>query len=232
MPESPELKEPNFERPMVHPLPVNRALRVVKAPPHALLDDEALLAGLANRDPALGSELCHRLMHVVDGTLYRVLGARESDHDDLVQVAFEQIVLSIHRGKFARECSLATWASAITCNVALRAIRSRRAERKVFDATQDVEDLGPRVSGTRDPEAQLSSRNELNRLRRHLSQMSSKLAETLVLHDVLGCDLAETAKVVGASLAATQSRLVRGRKDLNARMQQDREALQQRGASR
>ncbi|MEP7050343.1 MAG: RNA polymerase sigma factor [Pseudomonadota bacterium] len=218
---------------MVQPIPLNRALRVVKAPAHASLDDDALLAGLANRDPALGAELCHRLMHVVDGTLYRVLGGRESDHDDLVQVAFEQIVLSIQRGKFAGECSLATWASAITFNVALRAIRSRRAERKVFDASKDVEALGARVSGPRDPEAQLSSRNELDRLRHHLSQMSDKLAETLVLHDMLGCDLAETAKVVGASVAATQSRLVRGRKDLTARIQQDREAaLQQRGATR
>ena len=211
---------------------MNRALRVVKAPPHASLDDDALLQGLANRDPALGAELCHRLMHVVDGTLYRVLGSRESDHDDLVQVAFEQIVLSIHRGKFARECSLATWASAITCNVALRAIRSRRAERKVFDATQDVEDLAPRLSSSRDPEAQLSSRSELDRLRRHLSQMSEKLAETLLLHDVLGCDLAETAALVKASLAATQSRLVRGRKELTARIHADREALQKSGAAR
>jgi RNA polymerase sigma factor (sigma-70 family) len=232
MPESPLLEEPNLERPMVQLLPLNRALRVVKTPPQPSLDEHALLEGLANGDPTLGSELCQRLMHVVDGTLYRVLGGRESDHDDLVQIAFEQIVISIHRGKFSRQCSLATWASAITCNVGLRAIRSRRAERKVFDATQSVEELGPRLSGSRDPEAQLSTRDELSRLRHHLSRMSDKLAETLVLHDMIGCDLAETATLVGASLAATQSRLVRGRKDLTTRIQGDREALQQRGAAR
>lgn len=232
MPEYRGLEAPNFERPMVQPLPLNRALRVVKTPPHASLDDDALLQGVYQRDPALGAELCHRLMHVVDGTLYRVLGGREPDHDDLVQVSFEQIVLSIHRGKFARECSLATWASAIACNVALRAIRSRRAERKVFDASQDVLELGPHLPGSRDPEALLSSRNELDRLRQHLSQMSDKLAETLVLHDVLGCDLAETATLVRASLAATQSRLVRGRKELTARIQADREARKPSGAKR
>jgi RNA polymerase sigma factor (sigma-70 family) len=232
MPESPLAEEPSPERPMVQPLPVNRALRVVKTPPRASLDDDALLEGLVNGDPALGSELCQRLMHVVDCALYRVLGARESDHDDLIQISFEQIVISIHRGKFSRQCSLATWASAITCNVGLRAIRSRRAERKVFDATQSVEELGPRLSGAKDPEAQLSSRSELDRLRHHLSQMSDKLAETLLLHDMIGCDLAETATLVGASLAATQSRLVRGRKDLATRIQADREALQQRGAAR
>jgi RNA polymerase sigma factor (sigma-70 family) len=211
---------------MVHPLSRNRALRVVKTPPPAAhkpneLTEDELILGLANRDPTLGSELCQRLMRVVDGTLYRVLGKREADHDDLVQVAFEQIVLSIYRGKFSRECTLATWASAITCNVALRAIRSRRIERKLFDESQDIDRLLPRQSG-QNPEAQLNSRNELERLRHHLSQMSEKLAEALLLHDVLGCELAETAKLVGASLAATQSRLVRGRKELTARLHKDR----------
>ena len=83
-----------------------------------------------------------------------------------------------------------------------------------------------------DPEAQLSSRNELDRLRRHLSPIFDELAETLLLHDALGCDLAETATLVGALLAATRSRLVRGRKDLTARIREDREALHQRRATR
>jgi RNA polymerase sigma factor (sigma-70 family) len=216
---------------MARPLPVKPMLRVVKAPHPASLDDDALIEGVAQRDPRLGSELCHRLMHVVDGTLYRVLGKREADHDDLVQVSFEQIVLSIYRGRFLRECSLSTWASAITCNVALRAIRSRRTERRVFDPTQDIDQLGPRLSGANDPEAQLSSRKELDRLRYHLSRMSEKYAQTLLLHDVLGCSLSETAKLVGASLAATQSRLARGRKELAARIRHDRDERQSRGAT-
>lgn len=232
MPEFGRLEEPNFERLMVQSPHRNRVLRVVRTPTPPSLDEQALIDGLANRDPTLGSELCQRLMHVVDGTLFRVLGGREADHDDLVQVSFEQIVLSIYRGKFSRECSLATWASAITCNVALRAIRSRRTERKLFDPTQDVEQIGARLSGPRDPEAQLSSRNELDRLRYHLSRMSEKLAEALLLHDVLGCELAETATLVGASVAATQSRLVRGRKELAARIHQDRAALLQPGVTR
>ena len=217
---------------MAHSLPLKPLLRVVKPPRPASLDDEALIEAVARRDPALGSELCHRLMHVVDGTLYRVLGKREADHDDLVQSSFEQIVLSIYRGQFLRECSLSTWASAITSNVALRAIRSRRTERKVFDPTQDIEQLGPRLSSANHPEARMASRNELDRLRYHLSQMSEKYAETLLLHDVLGCGLSETATLVGASVAATQSRLVRGRRELAARIRQDREERQPRGGTR
>src|SRR5689334_7761475 len=123
----------------------NPVLRVVRTTSLAEVNeapsDDDLLDGLIQGDRALGSELCRRMMRVVDGTLYRVLGRREADHDDLVQASFEQIVLTLSQGKFSRECSLTTWASAITCNVALHAIRRRRTERRIFDESCDGEAL-------------------------------------------------------------------------------------------
>ena len=47
-----------------------------------------------------------------------------------------------------------------------------------------------------------------------LGRMRPKHAEAVLLHDVLGHDLAEIAVMTGASAAAAQSRLVRGRKEL------------------
>jgi DNA-directed RNA polymerase specialized sigma24 family protein len=130
-------------------------LRVVHTPPDQvsqLLSEDDLLEGLIRGDRRLGSELCRRMISVVDATLYRVLGRREADHDDLVQTSFEQLVLSLNRGKFSRECSLSTWASAITCNVALHAIRRRRTERRIFDDTLEFETLSARAAGSADPE--------------------------------------------------------------------------------
>ncbi|HWA73234.1 MAG TPA: RNA polymerase sigma factor [Polyangiaceae bacterium] len=158
------------------------------------------------------------MMPVVDGTLYRVLGRREQDHDDLVQASFEQIVLTLTRGKFAGECSLTTWASAITCKVALHAIRRRCVERRIFDESLDAERWSRQAAGLSDPESQTVSREELARLRFHLSRMSQKLANTLLIHDMLGCGLLETAAITGVSQAAAQSRLVRGRKELCTRL--------------
>ena len=200
-------------------------LTVVAAPaatPTAVSDDE-LVDGFARGEAGLGAELCKRLMRVVDATLYRVLGGRDVDHEDLVQASFEQIVRSLSQGKFARECSLSTWAAAITCNVALHAIRRRRTERKIFDDALGDEHLSYKLTSDADPERQLTSRRELERVRLHLSQMSEKLARALLLSDVLGCTQAEVAGLMDVTVAAAQARLFRGRQELAARLARERD---------
>lgn len=202
-------------------LPTKRPLlQVVPTTPEtpSPLSDEELLEGLARGDAGIGSELCRRLMRVVDGTLYRVLGGRDVDHEDLVQASFEQIVRSLSKGKFARECSLSTWAAAITCNVALHAIRRRRTERKIFDDAFGFEDLTHKPASGSDPESQVTSRRELERVRHHLSQMSDKLAQALLLSDVLGCTQSEVASLLDVSVPAAQARLFRGRQELALRL--------------
>jgi RNA polymerase sigma-70 factor (ECF subfamily) len=44
---------------------------------------------------------------------------------------------------------------------------------------------------------------------------------TFLLHDVYGYDLKEVGQITGASLAAAQSRLVRGRREIHERIRQD-----------
>ena len=130
-------------------------------------------------------------------------------------------MLTIYRGKFARRCSLSTWAAAIASNVALHAIRKRRTERNLFDLFEDVEEVAPSMRRPLNPEATLFARQDLERIRVHLSNMSERLSRTLVLHDVLGCDLEETAGLMGVSAAAAQSRLSRGRRELTRRLHKD-----------
>lgn len=189
--------------------------------PRTPLSDEAVVAAIVSGNTAMSAEICGHLVAVVDTTLVRMLGRRESDHDDLVQSALEQILLSIQRGKFAQRCSLSTWAAAIAANIALHAIRKRRVERSLFDWFEDVEAVAPSARRLQNPEGTLLARQGLERVRIHLSRMSERLARTLVLHDVLGCDLDETASLLGASPVATQSRLSRARRELAKRLAGD-----------
>lgn len=69
-----------------------------------------------------------------------------------------------------------------------------------------------------DVERQVGSRRELDRLREELAQMDQDRALAVLLHDALGHDLAEVAVLSGCSVAAAQSRLVRGRRELARRM--------------
>jgi RNA polymerase sigma-70 factor (ECF subfamily) len=162
--------------------------------------------------------LYDRVIGVVERTLYRIFGRREHDHDDIVQNTFEQIVITLCRQRFARACSLTTWATTVATHVGLNALRSRRRERRILDRGEsaDVIEASPRsTSGNAAVEARL----ELDRVRAHLASMDPNKAETLFLHDALGHDLAEIAVITGVSVAAAQSRLVRGRKELRERLE-------------
>jgi RNA polymerase sigma-70 factor (ECF subfamily) len=132
-------------------------------------------------------------------------------------MAFEHIISTIASQKFGRACSLTTWASAVTTKVGLAALRSRCRERKVVDRFGDIDETQRDVPRY-EIERQLGARDTIHRLQAALSDMNPKSAEILFLHDVTGLELSEIAVLTGASISAVQSRLVRGRRDLVARL--------------
>src|SRR4051812_38577079 len=79
-----------------------------------------LFDGIRRGDERIAVELYHRLLPAIEGSLIRVLGRREADHEDLVQMAFEQLILTLSRQSYAQACSLKTWASSIAAHIALK----------------------------------------------------------------------------------------------------------------
>lgn len=191
-------------------------------------DDDRLIDAFAARRPDAGSELYVRLFPVVDATLYRISGQRGPDHPDLVQSVFEQIVSTLSKRKFARNCSLAGWAAVLACHVGLNAIRSRRRERAVVDREHAAGEAGEatvsdHASGLH-PELKLRARDDLDAVRRHLAEMDPDRVKALLLN-AMGHELAEIAGLTGTSIAAAQSRLSRGRRELKSRMEQASSAM-------
>jgi RNA polymerase sigma-70 factor (ECF subfamily) len=181
--------------------------------------DGVLVDAFEKGAPGAGAELYDRLLPTVDATIYRILGRRESDHADLVQSAFEQIVVTLARRSFARDCSLTGWAAAIACHVGLNALRSRKRERNVIDRRQTPGEAdAPEPAAPTHLEAQLRAREALEIVRRALADMDPGRV-TAVLLNAMGYELTDIARSTGVSVAAAQSRLSRGRRELRARIE-------------
>lgn len=190
---------------------------IASTPPNAApaFDDSVLLAGVKRGDPAVSSAFYERLRPALDRTLVRLLGANDPEYEDTAQIALYELVSTLHR--FRGECPLDAWVSIVTARVVYRQIRRRRLERQLFsdvpgDAYQTDAHFRP---------SSLAVRQALTRVKAHLSRMDEARAWTFLLHDVYGYDLRETSQIMGVSLSAAQSRLVRGRREVHERLRND-----------
>jgi RNA polymerase sigma-70 factor (ECF subfamily) len=162
-----------------------------------------------------------RVVNVVDAALYRLLGVGDQEREDLAQQAMERVISTIASGRYMRDCSLTSWATLITQHLAIDAMRSRTRDRRVFDrhAGTDVVELV--ADGQRTAEHFVEAQRRARRLRAALAAIPTTNAEAVVLHDVLGHNLAEIARLTGVSVAAAQSRLVRGRRKVMRQLAHD-----------
>ena len=93
-----------------------------------LASERELVRALRAREARAGERLYDLLIDTVDRAVARTLGPHQPEHDDLVQAAFEQLVVTLADGKFRHECSLKSFAGSIASHLALNAIRSRRRD--------------------------------------------------------------------------------------------------------
>jgi len=158
-----------------------------------------------------------RLRPVVERTLVRLLGGRDPDHEDVAQQALVDLVFSMDR--FRGECPLDAWAAIIAARAAYKHIRRRKIERRLF-VLEPIEghDLVDRAAT-----GAVTNRSTIRRIEAHLRKLDVRKAWTFVLHDVQGFSLHEVSAITGASAAAAQTRLVRGRRELHARIATDPE---------
>jgi len=178
--------------------------------------DEEIISGLVAGEEWAAEVLYDRVHRVVDRTLRRLLRASEFDYEDLLQITFERIIRTLLERRFRGACNLSTWAGAIASRVAIDAFRSKLRARSVFDGRQPADDD---LAAGRNLEREIEARSEVEQLQSVLAAMDPRQAESVVLHDLFGHELSEIAVLTGVSVAAAQSRLARGRKDLLRRVE-------------
>lgn len=186
--------------------------------PAPTLDDSELLASLRKGDADAATALHDRLRPVAERAVRRLLGATDRDREDLVQQAMIEVVTTVH--KFRGDCPLDAWASTVAAHVVYKHLRRRVTERRIFESLRGDDDAVP---SSRSLAADASARSLLRRVFVHLDSIDEAKAWTYVLHDVCGYDLRETAQITETTVAAAQSRLVRGRKELQEKLAADTE---------
>jgi RNA polymerase sigma-70 factor (ECF subfamily) len=153
----------------------------------------------------------------VRGVLRRLVGTEDPEYEDLVQSSIENVLVTFERGKFRGDCPKGGWAAVIARNVAIDAIRSRRRERQLF--ARDAADLvaADSVQGAETktgPEHLTGVQERLHRVKSAMLGLGAQKANVVFLHDVLGHELADVAGILKITVAAAQSRLVRGRREI------------------
>ena len=181
------------------------------------LDDAQLLAAIHAGDEHAASELHDRLRPRVDATIRSLVGPGHSEHDDLAQQSFIELVLSLDR--YRGECSLETWAATIAARTVFKYLRRRTTERKIFRETR--EETPVETSSPNSLRRQVMARSMAARIRRHLETIDAAKAEAFLLHDVCGFDAREVAGIAGISEAAAHARIARGRRELHEKLAAD-----------
>lgn len=144
--------------------------------------------------------------------LLRVLGPRQ-DLDDLMQNAFLETLRALP--SFRRQSALSTFVAGITIRVARRAARPTRVVR---DSTA----LDPELPGVAlAPEDRIAAKRSLERVHRALEHIAEPKRVAFLLWSLEGLSLEEIAVAMGASVAATRSRIYYAQKELLARAAKD-----------
>ena len=177
-----------------------------------LLDDAEMIAKVRRGDPRAATALYERARPTVRRLVGRLLGRVDAEHEDVVQTALIAIVDSVER--FRGESSLDTWFARITANIVWRVFRGRASERRLLASSRASEDEARVVDSAH---ASYEARELLGRVRNVLGTMDPLKAYPVLLFDVCGYDLKEIAEITHSTVAAAQTRLVRGRAELLAR---------------
>jgi RNA polymerase sigma-70 factor (ECF subfamily) len=182
----------------------------------AELDDLALAQRCAAREPAA-------LRHVVslnNQRLFRTAWSVLKDRDEAeeaVQAGYLKAFASI--GDFAGRSALSTWLTRIVVNEALARLRSSRRRREqlakrgvaVFDEYREALMRG---SQPEPPDSEIARRQLRHMIERAVAALPTPFRAVVVLREIEGLSVEETAEVLGIPPATVKTRLLRARRRL------------------
>jgi RNA polymerase sigma factor (sigma-70 family) len=184
------------------------------APPLTITSDALLVTRAQNGEQLAYMELCSRHRDLVFRTVLRITRKRD-DAEDILQDSWMRAFA--HIGTFDGRSAFSTWVTKIAINSALTMIRRRRTRRELSldapvapDSRTVLEILDP----SRNPEESYLETERVRLVRQAIKRLPSKLRTAIELHQSQDGSMSELAMLVGVSVPAMKSRLVRARLQL------------------
>ncbi len=188
-------------------------------PSSVVRDDEHLLVAAAkNGNMPAFEELVNRYEKKIFRLTRNITGNRE-DAEDAMQEAF--LKSYAHLDSFNGDSRFYTWLVRIAANEALMRLRKRRpGEFSIDESLPGDEDIMPRELDDWAPNPeQCCAQNEMKEiLAQAIETLEADFRIVFVLRDVEELPTEETAKLLGLSITATKSRLLRARLKLRQKL--------------
>ncbi|HWP07325.1 MAG TPA: RNA polymerase sigma factor [Polyangiaceae bacterium] len=150
-----------------------------------------------------------RLQLLVTLAVRRVARPRDDDFEDLVQTSLARVLAALGKDGVGGDYS-APWVVSVARNTAIDQLRARSRQRRVFAPVTGEDPFS--TTPCPHPDLRLDARDKLRRIDVSLRRLGSAQSKVLYLHDVLGYVLSDIARALDISVAAAQSRLIRGRR--------------------
>lgn len=172
-------------------------------------EDVSLVCSAKQGDMVAFDELTKRYSPMIFRIAMRIAGSRE-DAEDVVQDAFLKAFL--HLQGFEERSRFSTWLTRIAVNEALaRLRRSRRGPTvSIDDRTDDSMSLGDRIADWKpNPEQHYNTFQLRKLLHEAVLSLPDRHKAVLLLRDVEGLCIADTAEMLGLSVPNVKTRLLR-----------------------
>lgn len=162
--------------------------------------------------PAAWEEIVERFGGKLYNLAFHFTGRRE-EAEELAQEVFLRLYQNLRR--FSGDVPLAAWALRLSRNLCIDHYRKTRRERR---STTVAEVVLEHVASAEDVEARAQDRERLAAVYSSLEEMPEEMACAVLLFDLQGWTLEETAASLEVPVGTVKSRLHRGRLELARRV--------------
>jgi len=186
------------------------------------LTNEVALVGKARLgDSDAFGTLANQYYPQIFGFAFKITGNRE-DAEDVAQDSLLKAYVKLEQ--FRADSRFCTWLVRITMNQALMKLREKRSQRELLWESSFTTSDGRSLEGLEiedsnpSPEARYAAVEIRRILSRALVALRPRLRMVFTLRNVEGFSVPETAQILGLSVAAVKSRLLRSRSDLRQQL--------------